>query len=85
MPVHTLAQVITDEGTSQIELADLSQSGAGFVHDGLLEVGKELELVLAGDIRRKAIVRWARGNRGGLWLTQPLDRTDLESIRRFQN
>ena len=85
VPVHTLAQVITDEGTSQIELADLSQSGAGFVHDGLLEVGKELELVLAGDIRRKAIVRWARGNRGGLWLTQPLDRTDLESIRRFQN
>ena len=85
VPVHTLAQVITDEGTSQIELADLSQSGAGFVHDGLLEVGKELELVLAGDIRRKAIVRWARGNRGGLWLTQPLDRPDLESIRRFQN
>ena len=85
VPVHTQAQIITDEGTSQIELADLSQSGAGFVHDGQLEVGKEVELLLASGIRRKAIVRWARGTRGGLWLTQPLDRADLESIRRFQN
>lgn len=85
LPVHTQAQAITDEGTSSIELVDLSQSGAGFVHEGLFEVGKELDLVLASGIRRKAIVRWARGNRGGLWLTQPLDRADLESIRRFQN
>ncbi|HMN55017.1 MAG TPA: hypothetical protein PKC32_12615 [Sphingopyxis sp.] len=41
--------------------------------------------MLASGIRRKAIVRWSRGTRGGLWLTQPLDRADLESIRRFQN
>lgn len=85
LPVHTQAQVVTDEGTSNIELVDLSQSGAGFVHEGHFEVGKELDLVLASGIRRKAIVRWARGNRGGLWLTQPLDRADLESIRHFQN
>lgn len=85
LPVHSIAQVVTDEGTSEIELVDLSQSGAGFIHDGHLEVGKELDLVLASGIRRKAIVRWSRGTRGGLWLTQPLDRTDLESIRRFQN
>lgn len=85
LPVHTAAQIVTDEGTTSIELVDLSQSGAGFAHDGHLEVGKELDLILASGIRRKAIVRWARGNRGGLWLTQPLDRADLESIRRFQN
>lgn len=85
LPVHSRAQVVTDDGTSEIELVDLSQSGAGFVHDGHLEVGKELDLVLASGIRRKAIVRWSRGTRGGLWLTHPLDRADLESIRRFQN
>lgn len=85
LPVHTQAQATTEEGTTAIELVDLSQSGAGFVHDGHFEVGKEIELVLASGIRRKAIVRWSRGNRGGLWLTQPLERTDLESIRRFQN
>lgn len=84
LPVRTQAQAVTDEGASGIELVDLSQNGAGFVHDGHWEVGKEFELVLAGNIRRKAIVRWSRGGRGGLWLTQPLERGDLESISRFQ-
>lgn len=85
LPVHTRAKAVTDDGSSEIELVDLSQSGAGFVHDGHLEVGKEIDLVLASGLRRKAIVRWSRGTRGGLWLTQPLDRADLESIRRFQS
>ncbi|MBL8651916.1 MAG: PilZ domain-containing protein [Sphingopyxis sp.] len=84
LPVHTSAQLIMDGETSQIELADLSQSGAGFVHGGQFEVGKALELVLPGDIRRKAIVRWSRAGRGGLWLTEPLGRADLESIRHFR-
>ena len=85
LPVHTQAQIVTDGRTSEIELVDLSQSGAGYVHDGHLEVGKEVDLLLASGIRRKAIVRWSKAGRGGLWLTQPLDRADLESIRRFQN
>lgn len=83
LPLHSKAKAITEEGTTDIELVDLSQSGAGFVHDGHLETGKILDLVLPGDVRRKAMVRWSRGNRGGLWLTQPLDRADLESIGRF--
>lgn len=85
LPVHTKAQAVTDEGTSQIELVDMSQNGAGFIHDGHLEVGKEFDLVLAGGVKRRAIVRWSRAGRGGLWLTQPLDRADLESIRRFES
>lgn len=86
LPVRTQAQAVTDDGTTtSIELVDLSQNGAGFVHDGHLEVGKELDLILAGDVKRRAIVRWSRAGRGGLWLTQPLDRADLESIRRFQS
>ncbi len=85
LPVRTRAQAMTDEGTtSEIELVDMSQHGAGFIHDGHLEVGKELDLVLAGGVKRRAIVRWSRAGRGGLWLTQPLDRADLESIRRFE-
>lgn len=83
LPVHCHARAISDQDNCEIELVDLSQHGAGFVHDGHFEVGRELQLILGPDIRRKAIVRWARGNRGGLWLTQPLDRADLESIRRF--
>lgn len=85
LPVHSQAQIVADDGTAcNVELVDLSQHGAGFVHDGHFEVGKELDLVLAGGVRRRAIVRWAREGRGGLWLTQPLDRADLESIRRFE-
>ncbi len=85
LPVRTQAQAVTDEGNSSIELVDLSQHGAGFVHDGHFEVGKEFDLILAGGVKRRAIVRWSRGGRGGLWLTQPLDRADLESIQRFQD
>lgn len=85
LPVHTQAQAVTDDGTTSIELVDLSQNGAGFVHDGHLEVGKELDLILAGGVKRRAIVRWSRAGRGGLWLTQPLDRADLESIHRFES
>jgi hypothetical protein len=43
-----------------------------------------LKLVLEGGFKRQAIVRWSRNGRGGLWLTEPLDRTDLESIRRLE-
>lgn len=85
LPLHSKARVVTDEGASDIELVDLSQSGAGFVHGGHLEIGKILDLLLPGGVRRKAMVRWSRGNRGGLWLTQPLDRADLESISRFKD
>lgn len=85
LPVHTQAEVVADDGTAmRIELVDLSQHGAGFVHDGHFEVGRELDIVLASGVRRRAIVRWSREGRGGLWLTQPLDRADLESIRRFE-
>lgn len=85
LPLHSKAKVVTEDGTTDIELVDLSQSGAGFVHDGHLEIGQMLDLVLPGDVRRKAMVRWSRGDRGGLWLTQPLDRADLESISRFRD
>jgi hypothetical protein len=85
LPVRTQAQAVTDEGTSNIELVDMSQNGAGFIHDGHLEVGRELDLILAGGLKRRAIVRWSRAGRGGLWLTQPLDRADLESIHRFES
>lgn len=85
LPVHTRAQAVTDDGTTEIELVDMSQNGAGFIHHGHLEVGKEFDLILAGGVKRRAIVRWSRAGRGGLWLTQPLDRADLESIHRFES
>ncbi len=85
LPVHTRAQAVSEEGvTSEIELVDMSQNGAGYIHGDHLEVGKQFQVVLAGGIKRRAIVRWSRGGRGGLWFTAPLERGDLESIRRFE-
>ncbi len=84
IPLHSRAKAQVDGVESIIELVDMSQSGAGFVHGGHLEVGRHLHLTLADGLERKAIVRWARGGRGGLWFTEPLNRVDLESIRRFE-
>lgn len=85
LPVHSRARIVTEEGMSvEIELVDMSQSGAGVLHRGDLDVGQELQLVLACGLRRGAIVRWSRGKRGGLWFRAPLERHDLESIRRFE-
>ena len=67
-----------------IELTNLSQHGAGIIHDGSVTAGMRLELLLAGGVRREAIVRWSRDKSAGLWLTQPLERALLESIRDIQ-
>jgi PilZ domain len=67
-----------------IEVVNLSQHGAGIVHDGSVEAGMRLNLMLAGGIRREAIVRWSRDGRAGLWLTQPLERQLLESVRHLE-
>ncbi len=84
LPVAAEAILITRNGSLAIDLVNISQQGAGYICDALLEPGSELELVLpGGERRRRALVRWARGKRGGLWFTQPLDRSDLESIGRF--
>ena len=70
-----------DHRIRPIELANLSQHGAGILHDGTVTAGMRLDLMLAGGIRREAIVRWATEKEAGLWLTQPLERAALESVR----
>lgn len=84
LPVRVKATAATDDGKIPIVLVDVSQSGAGFIHDGRFDAGMVLKLILDGGIKRQAVVRWSRNGRGGLWLTEPLDRTDLESIRRLE-
>ena len=73
-----------DHRLQPIQLVNLSQHGAGIIHNGTVEAGMRLDLLLIGGIRREAIVRWSEANRAGLWLTQPLDRALLESIRVLQ-
>lgn len=81
LPFDHSAELYVDGETHVIQLVNLSQSGVGFVHDGALEVGKPLGLMMPDKVRRTAVVRWIRGNQGGLWLTEPLAHSLLESVR----
>jgi hypothetical protein len=83
IPLQTIGRVKMPTGWQIVEITNLSQQGAGFLHDGTVKVGTQVELVL-GRIARKAVVRWSRGHQGGLWLTQPIDRSAMESIRSLQ-
>jgi len=81
LPVDVEAIVALRDDARPIDLVDISQQGAGFRYDRTLAPGTEIDLVLPGaDLRRRALVRWSRGERGGLWFTQQLDRATLESI-----
>lgn len=85
LPVEIEAIVALRDGARPIDLVDISQHGAGFRYDRGLEPGTEVDLILPGcELRRRALVRWSRDQRGGLWFTQKLDRADLESIASLQ-
>lgn len=85
LPIEAKATLVLSGGARPMDLVDISQSGAGFIYDERFAPGVELDLVLpGGELRRRALVRWWRARRGGLWFTQPLERSDLESLARFQ-
>lgn len=85
LEVRGHATIVTDDGPREIDVVNLSQQGAGLVHDGELEVGTQLDLVLWGDVRRRGIVRWSRKGHSGVWLTAPIEQADLESLKRFED
>lgn len=81
LPVEVEAVITLCDDARPIDLVDISQQGAGFRYDRVLDPGTEVDLILpGGDLRRRALVRWSQGRRGGLWFTQQLDRATLESI-----
>lgn len=81
LPVEVEAVIALHDDARPIDLVDISQQGAGFRYDRVLDPGVEVDLILpGGELRRRALVRWSRGQRGGLWFTQQLDRADLESM-----
>lgn len=85
LPVAVEAIMALGNDARPIDLVDISQHGAGFRYDRVLEPGTEVELILpGGELRRRALVRWSREQRGGLWFAQQLDRAALESIALLQ-
>ena len=85
LPVEVEAIIALSDDARPIDLVDISQHGAGFRYDRGLDPGTEVDLILpGGELRRRALVRWSQGRRGGLWFTQQLDRFALESIALLQ-
>ncbi len=85
LPVEVEAIIAFRDDARPIDLVDISQQGAGFRYDRPLEPGAEVDLILpGGELRRRALVRWSQGRRGGLWFTRQLDRSALESIAFLQ-
>lgn len=81
LPVEVEAIVALRDDARPIDLVDISQHGAGFRYDRVLNPGAEVDLILpGGELRRRALVRWSQGKRGGLWFTEQLDRAALESM-----
>lgn len=86
LPVELKAILATDTGSYAIDLVDISQSGAGFRSAIPMEPGALVNLVLpSDDKRRSALIRWVSGLCGGLWFTQPIERSFLESVKRFRS
>lgn len=85
LSVEIEAIVALRDDARPIDLVDISQQGAGYRYDRVLEPGAAVDIIFPGtERRRRALVRWSRENRGGLWFTQQLDRADLESIAQLQ-
>ena len=81
LTVEVEAIIALRDDARPIDLVDISQQGAGFRYERVLDPGVEVDLILpGGELRRRALVRWSQGQRGGLWFTQQLNRVDLESI-----
>lgn len=85
LPIDAKAILIVGAERRPIDLVNLSQRGAGFRIVGGIQSGLNVDLLLCdGKVRRRALIRWSKGQHGGLWFTHPLNRADLESIARLQ-
>lgn len=85
LPFQHSAEIFVEGHPFRVQMVNISHSGVGIVFHGELNIGQPVGLMMPDQVRRTAIVRWRRGEQSGLWLTEPLPRTDLESIRRLES
>lgn len=84
LPIKAEAALIAGTERYRIVLVNLSQHGASFHANGDVKSGLEVDLSLCGGkLRRRALIRWTRAQRGGLWFSHPLSLIDLESVKRL--
>ncbi len=85
LAVHGGAVIRTQNGMSKVALRDISQRGVKFEHDGHFAAGLPLKILIDGYRELSGFVRWSRGGRAGVALTDiiPYQELDGESFTRW--
>jgi hypothetical protein len=72
-----LATTYAENGIRAVRITNVSHRGMGLAHDGSLEPGMLLKLVVESGIERGAVVRWSEDGRAGIRLMDPLTCDEL--------
>ena len=75
-----LATAYTESGIRAVRVTNVSHRGMGLAHDGSLEVGMLLKLIVESGIARSGAVRWSKDGRAGIRLLEPLTCRELERV-----
>jgi hypothetical protein len=74
-----LATTYAENGIRAVRITNVSHRGMGLAHDGSLEPGMLLKLVVESGLERGAAVRWSEDGRAGVRLMEPLTCEELAS------
>lgn len=83
LSVATRAIAYCDKGLHTVRVYNLSRHGAAFLHDGCFHAGMAAKLHFETGDDYRGIVRWVKEDRAGLFLTEPIPCTKLESANRI--
>ncbi|OYW45702.1 MAG: hypothetical protein B7Z08_11615 [Sphingomonadales bacterium 32-68-7] len=81
LPAARLATSYAENGIRPVRITDVSQGGVGFKHDGTFRPGMFVKFILEGGTERSGVVRWAEDRHGGVYLVEPLNCRELQSVR----
>jgi hypothetical protein len=79
-----LATAYAENGIRAVRVTNVSHRGMGLAHDGFLEEGMLLKLIVESGVERSGRVRWSRDGRAGLRLLEPLSCEELETVGRLE-
>jgi hypothetical protein len=81
LPAQRLATSYAENGIRPVRITDVSQGGVGFKHDGTFRPGMFVKFILEGGTERSGVIRWSEQQRGGVYLIEPLNCRELQSVR----